>query len=638
MEKKMKKCVFLAGGLLALSGCQQGEQNAMSPRLSERDKVFSFINEANASFPRSFSVVQLKEYVRDGNLKEASRYVNAAIRVSPHNSVLHLINGFIYEELERVGDNSGKELIEVAYKSAYNIDPSRWYSAFLLGRHYLLKGDHQKAQQMLSNALLLKPDDPDVLYSLSYASYYLRDLPVAGASIQKAVTLRPGDPMMVRAAAIISASVGQDKKAREYLKTYGRLIGKEKADVTFVAQRIDDWKKTHAQALLKATCPVKPALICPKPQGPRCGPSLCGTVKDKEKNKDKEDEGAIDPKTGKKEPPKNKTIVFDCYILRVSENASTSKGSNIIQSFADIVFTFAGSGGGAGPSQTSWQKFETKNINGMAGGSSGFIQRTFNFGVTSAQLTYSVNIMNATDQMIEVLGRPTVAAMIGQTTDFFSGDRIQGFSQGNSGGSSISVDAGTKLRIKPQDITDDGKIVAQLTVTGALLMTPVTGGASINQQTLKTTFSSIETTVKSCYDETTLLAGLYEREQQSSKTGFPLLQDIPFIQYFFANETTNAAVKTVLYLLTPRKPSTLKACAKDFTKCRVSPRGMSKLLMEKGLLAVTSYTSLHYIIRHLLEKPAFFDFRSGDVLPPMWGGPCVRLDKKLDQLAAFIYF
>lgn len=633
MKEVMRKSGILGSVLLALSGCQQGHDVATTPSgpksgpsiglSSERGKILAHVAAFRSRFPQGFSMEQLKEHILEGDLQKASRYVNSALRNVPQNALLHLVNGFIYEEMERVGDTSVGGLIEVAYARAYNLDPSSWYTAFLLGKHYLTRRDHRMAQKLLSNALLLRPDDPDILYSLSYASYYVRDLPVAIASIRKAVMLKPSDPMIVRAASIIFASIGHDKKAREYLKAYERLMGKGGEDVTFIAGRLNDWKKTHAQALKRVPCN--------------------GSQQSKEKPSD-EKAGAQ-----KGNDPKSKAVVFDLYTLRMSENVTTTKGTNVVSAIGSVVMQM---GGASQPNGSGWTRTTKVPIRGSnnAFPDQNFIQRTFNFSVTQAGLLYNVNIMNAADTVVEIVGRPTIAAMVGQKADFYSGNRVQGFTRGNTGGSSVTVDTGTKLTLTPQEITTDGKVVVKVGISGVVLLSqPVFGVyvpdpenpglCGIGAQTINTGDATADTTVKSRFDETTVIAGMYERRQQTIKTGFPLLQDIPFVQYFFANEKTESVVKTVLYLITPRKLSRLKACEKNFSECSLRSTATAQYLEQKGSLAfVEDYTSLHYIIKHLLNKPAFFDFRSGDVLPPMWGGACVRLDRKLDQLAAFLYF
>ena len=54
--------------------------------------------------------------------------------------------------------------------------------------------------------------------------------------------------------------------------------------------------------------------------------------------------------------------------------------------------------------------------------------------------------------------------------------------------------------------------------------------------------------------QTVILSGLAERERVKGKAGVPVLRDIPGVQFLFSNDQTSDYFRTVMVMLTMRKP------------------------------------------------------------------------------------
>lgn len=664
MAALRRTCLFISI-LLIISGCETSDQRVEQKK--DKSALMSYINSAKSSFPGIFSIETIQGMISDGNLKEASRYVNIALSLSSRNPVLHLINGFIYEEMARAGDGSYTELAGVAYTSAYNLDPTQWYIVYLYGRHMLKKGDYEKAQGLLSEALLLKPDDPEIMHCLAYASYYMKDLAVAAASIEKAASIKQNDPGISRSAAIIFASAGKGEKARHHLNSYKKMIGGDaKQDVDFVQSRVCDWEKAHKKATLQQAASIIEVAggggdvsVDVGPQGgddsiqnaQKEADDALQKAKDDREKAFKDLDGDPNAPAGAKElfaKPKAEKyipIIIECYILSVDESNSTSKGTNVLDAIADNI-SFSSSG-------NQWTKSFQNPINpsyvlpseadssqtALGNRQSNTYTKSYNFAISDSGIKYNLNIMNAAAKTVEILGRPTVATMLGEKATFMAGSQVLGGSQSAFSNPLQSVDIGMKVEIVPISITEKNKVVLTITVSGSAMMLPPDSGRALDAQTFSVGKSKTSTTVKAAFDQTVLICGLYQRVQQHGKSQVPLLGDIPIVQYFFANEQTSQTTSTVLYLLTPRRGGVINKCTSTLSAHKVNPNdSVTKRLEERGIVAIGDYVALRYILQSLMSNPLFFDFRTGDLLPPYYGPTCADLNKKIELMMSFLYF
>ncbi|BDB96572.1 hypothetical protein HYD_7050 [Candidatus Hydrogenosomobacter endosymbioticus] len=614
---------------LALLGCQADVEVGSSVQQSKtKEGLAAYLDSSRHAFPQFFSIQKVKDLIKDGELKDASRYVNLALNNCATNACLHLVNGFIYEEMARMGDSSYIELAGVAYQTAYNIDPSQWYIVYLYGQHLLRVNKFSDAQRVLADAAILRPKDPKILYSLAYASYYLKDLPVAAASIEKAAAIAKDDPVIQRAAAVILASAGKDDKAKRHFDTYKASAKGLHSDVEYVSNRISDWKRAHDNAVVQQAA-----------SGGGEGDygdsdnSIDQAIEEGKKQADEDVQSADASRKGHKvnaEP--HIPIIIECYILSVDESKSTSKGTNIMDAIAN----------GMSLSLTPFDfkksfTFNREGRNWIVSDSS--LSRSLDGSLSANDIKYNVNIANAGGRTIEVLGRPSVSTMLGKPAAFMAGEQVVGGVSGNFSSGMSQVDVGLKVEVTPIDITPTNKVVMNVTISGTILLVQPDPGRSLDSQCFKVGKSKTMTTVKAAFGQTVMVGGLYQRTQQTANSEVPLLGDLPLLQYIFANEATQYSTSTVLYLLTPRRGGDIEKCTQTLNSYKMNlNEDVSRRLESQGLSSVGDYVGLRYILKALMKNPLFFDFRTGDLLPPFYGQTCSDMNGKIDQLLAFTYF
>lgn len=608
---------------LMLSGCGKDSPCSKKSQSDTKDPL-DFLCHLKNRLPVHFSMDQLKEYIHEGDLKSASRYVNLAIKTSTGNPALHVINGFIYEEMLRAGDPTCAQLAGVAYRTAHDLDPSHWLYAYLLGSYELREKNYESAQQHLANALLLRPDHSDTLYALACASYYLSDIPVALNSIQKALVLSPNSPSIQRSGAIIFAAAGKFDKANKALDCYSELSGKKcAADVAQVRSRIEDWKVTHQQA--------------------RCHTVAAQTI-DYGDQKDQEDSKILS---------KTPTVILDCYLLAMIETATTVKGNDFLNLGIDtngVISPLSVVLGGTTPKSVGSTLFGTKRILTRNRGATppppalnntwqGSWTKTFNYAIGPSALKYSLNIANAGDRILEFNARPSVSTLLGEPATFLNSDIIVGTPPGAA---QVSVDAGVKLECKPIKIANDGCITLEITLTSSQLNDNYTPDSTrgIDSQLIAVVKAKASTTVKVYPGQTVMVAGIKSDTRVTRDSGVPFLRSLPLAQYFFSKVETTSDNRNLLYLVTPRLGGGTGRTFNPCTKVSIGPSRVAQKLKRGGLDlgGLGEYSSLYYILKHFERSPLFADFRSGDLVLPFWGYEHTSLPHKLNQLSSFLYF
>jgi general secretion pathway protein D len=258
--------------------------------------------------------------------------------------------------------------------------------------------------------------------------------------------------------------------------------------------------------------------------------------------------------------------------------------------------------------------------------------RIFTAGVTWAGLTYSLNIANAADQRTEVVSRPTLMTFLKKESRFFSGTELVNVAGGNYGSNLSRYQIGVSVAVTPATLVGD-VVTLNIGVETSNLQSPNPNLL----QTVDVGKTRVETTARMRLGETILLGGIYERDEIQKKIGFPGLRDVPFLQYFFANESTVSSRRSIAVLLTPRSPDTVKSAVnRAMTRESVRPH-FSELVSrnpdwfhpETNAINIFSYINLDPVL--------YYEFRTGDILPPSWSYE-PALQDKLAELSSFLYF
>ncbi|HBN21914.1 MAG TPA: hypothetical protein DD412_01590, partial [Holosporales bacterium] len=508
-----------------------------------------------------------------------------------------------------------------------------------------------------SHVLLLDSKHIDAQFELASASYNLGDLKTAAMSIDRVMTAQPDTPRNVRAAALIYAALGKKEQAHVYLAKYSTLPVRQRHK-KHLEKRVQDWEDLHNSGRLVAQADpgaepaaatpmettTEPAEIAPEPVA-----APAPTVTPVAEAPEPEQENQVLIKDFQEE-----MIVVDAVILRVSETGTTTKGNNIMDNFTMSLSPFnyykarnTSAPIGSGPVfPTNVASVATAGVPavtsgagtpitpGALSGASSLITQGLSFGT----INYSLNIANSTDSYIEIIGRPTLTATVGKPADFFSGTNKHIALSGQFGGNITETPIGTELIVTPVEYKD-GFITLDVELKGSSI-TQVAGSV-IAQQSTAVEFDilkdNIKTTVKVKAGETVMLAGITQRELITNKSGVPILQSIPGIQYLFSRETSTSDRKSVMYLLTPRDYArTITETKRFFAKGEEygkRPRLDELETRHKDWYDPSINNTL--ILQHL--APIYDEFRTGDLHDIKWGHKD-DVDKQLASIANFIWY
>jgi len=145
----------------------------------------------------------------------------------------------------------------------------------------------------------------------------------------------------------------------------------------------------------------------------------------------------------------------------------------------------------------------------------------------------------------KILSKPKLLTRSGTEAEFMVGGEFVVVTGGTSGGTIEWKEHGIILKIKPE-IAGDKKIRADITME---VSRPDWANKTGSYPSLSTRKASNKVTVKS--GQTITIAGLTETKSETTKTGIPLLSDLPILGYLFGQESVTEVQNTVLIFITP---------------------------------------------------------------------------------------
>jgi Tfp pilus assembly protein PilF len=593
------------------------------------------------------------EALRSGRPEEAAAAFNRALALAPSQAELHLLAGLAYHLEFLSGTFPSGDLAETGYIVASQLDPSLLSANLQLARFYLDTKHYDRAQKFFVRVLEVEPDHIEALYGLAVTSYYGRDLETALGAVRLAKSLQPTDPRIMRAAAIVYAASGLESEASE---ARNQLAGIEAAhaELGFIDRRMTQWHALHVDSDLQLSqvssgkpdkqdkasvdkTASKESGAKEEPTGPRAAywadckqkaidpndnsNSNSGYYSSSQQssyyssNQQSSDETSLlkalpSPCLGQQLP---RMAVIDASIIRMEEIVSSSRGINLLDGL-QVVF--------------GWSNLITRTV--TDGTTSNTHTSTNSIALPPAGVTYSLNIANAADVRNDVLARPSLVALDRQPSIFFSGTNITIVIPGQYGGDIEEKSIGISLSVTPTFVDDDTLLLAVKAARSDI----EEGIPGTLAQALPTTRSSVTTNVLIRMDQTLVLSGLVEKESNINRSRTPLLGEVPGLQYLFGNATTEENRKSILVVLTPRRPAETNP-PEDSASNPTDPRIVEvrkqmnpDLSMPPGTLSV---------IRSLSENRYLAQFRSGDLKADDWRTQ-ESLNHLLRDLSSFLYF
>jgi hypothetical protein len=534
---------------------------------------------------------------------------------------------------------------------ATQFDASNWLARYYSGLLAMQQRDFAKAKLRLADAALYAGNEPELLYDLAVAAYYDRDPKVAAAALEGlriAMQARPEDPTVLRASAIVAASLNNKGEAENYLSRLRKAaVGAD--DVKQVELRVDSWLRSYQRAgMMKTQSRSGGAQGFTQTQFPSnnfpgaggntgfpsagannpYGNTMQGGIPGMQGLPGMPGQGGVGGGTGFVE---KQMAVVDVSIISTEEDNTQAMGVNLldglkIQFGNPLTQTPAFS-------KTNGANATTDNLN-LANSSdtnSSVITRL----IQVPALTYSLNIANANAKRNEVLARPTLVALGNMSSNFFSGQDIVGAAVSGGQGSSVQIqkEVGVKLSVTPEFLPDN---LIKLNVIAERTFLAIPSTSVKFDFRLDTNKTMVNANVVMKFGETLILSGLSERDQTKDRDGVPLLQDVPIVQYLFSRNVSRDYYKSVLILLTPRRTQYTNRAEADIAaeRATMSPSEVAMAEFEDKYKPWFKPTPNVSEITKALESGALFrEFRTGDIAAS-W----TRIESTEERLRAAVRF
>jgi general secretion pathway protein D len=329
-------------------------------------------------------------------------------------------------------------------------------------------------------------------------------------------------------------------------------------------------------------------------------------------------------------------IIVDVVMVGTEENITTRKGVNLLNG---LTLQF-------GNGEIPGFRWEDINIDAKysedgsftdLGGNSPTAGNILASTITIPALSYSLNIFNSHSDRAEILARPTLVALSGQQSEFFSGLHISAaaVASGSIGGESVTIneDIGVKLVVTPE-LLEDGRVRLVVNAERTFLKTP--SQDIVFENKVETTKTNVLANVEMRMGETLILSGLSEKETERLRDGVPGLQDLPILQYFFAQKNTRDFQRSVLVLLTPRVPQYVYHEAGRGRGATGDSRALTELQARYSDW-FKPYPNWASVFHHMQSNSLYREFRTGDVTLERWENQ-ETLSRRLSQALRFLYF
>ncbi|MFZ5525175.1 MAG: secretion protein [Pseudomonadota bacterium] len=594
-------------------------------------------------------------FIRKMELPQAHLAINEALQLDARNSYLHFLNGFVYHLQAKQGDTQKAEIALEGYQQALRIDPSNWIAQEFLGLAYMDLKQFDRAKAQFSGALLLTPESTVSLQGLMVASYLTGDAATACAMADQFLKATSKPHLgFVRSSIPVYASCGNFEQAGRMRTVLGEA-GADAAEANRIDRRLAQWKSFYDRQarqgaqLVKASLKTDAAEVLPPQQFAQAfslpdlskrqparpiadAPDASEPLATETSTPDAAQPPAVAtapptptaaPRADAQDGPR--MVLIDVVLLSTQEIISTSKGVNLLSALTLQL------GGANGVPGYSWTKTATGTDTTPLTSST-----TITRAVTIPSLSYSLNIANASNSVNEVLARPTLAAIEGLPSEFFSGTNLSAgvVSTSTQGGTTIvPLDKrfGIKLAVPPVFLPQGQvqlKVEAQRTSLNASAENPrVAYQIEIGETTANAN-------VVMNLGDTLVLSGLSEKTSTNTRDGVPGLQDVPGLQYLFSQKKTNDIQRSVLILVTPRPPAQVA----EADKARLTSRAEDmKALRERFGLPTSVPSNVEAAMNQMKPNDFFREFRQGDVSMERWDRMRTTGDR-LREALSFLYY
>ncbi|WP_125933070.1 hypothetical protein [Kiloniella majae] len=611
-----------------LSGCVTDNLSGSQSRSIEGEELTSLMTNLPADRLNDPFIRAGVEQLQKGNYFEASSAFNRALKFDPTSPNLHFLNGLTYHLRAEKGDSSQYDFAKSGYDLALRYDSGNYWAAYLQGQIMVREQNFKRAQDAFAYALLNAPDNVIILKALASASYFAQDLGVATQAIDRAAELAPDDQDIRYNRALIKAAVENfDEAETEFAVYRDNANSFENVRIDRLSRRLEDWRRFHSEKpyLQKAQYSTRDLFSS---DSDNYGPSNSYGYSNSY-GSDNNYSNNSNNNTDNTSSNPNKPLVIpemalvDVVIIRSEERKQSNKGVNLLSGLNATL-------GGTTLSFNKTDQFK--------GGFQSTSSLTWSPTLSIASSAYSLNIFNDNNDRNEVLARPTLTTLDGEQSHFFSGAvwHVELNGVAGSEGSVTDIPIGIKLTVTPKFLKDD---LLKLNVSASRSFIEARSSSAGFDNFSQTTRTTVNASVVLKFNETLVLSGLSERETEKLRDGVPLLQDLPGIQYLFSTKSTLDFTKSVIILLTPRKPR--YTYADGTAKIEPTSNQDTKQPHLKKLEGRANWfqpaSNLDAVFYHLNDGSFFQEFRQGDLTVERWSQP-ERVSKMVTDTLKLLYF
>ncbi|CCQ74214.1 type II and III secretion system protein [Magnetospira sp. QH-2] len=602
----------LLGTTLLVSGCQTLDLDSLAVSEGVQKPVErSSINPAEESNPIKELVTLSLQSVEDGELKEASRYINLALKLDVTNPDLQFLNGLTYHLMGVAGDASKYRLAEQGYKQALKFNPGYLSARYQLGLLYMDQRRYSLARGHFAAVALHRGDDPAVLYSLAASSYYSRDPQTTEAALKRLMEVDPEaakNPQVLKASALSLAAMDDRDGAKAFVSQYRNVVA-DAQSTKMLERRVNGWNafyENDAKVLMAQFGQDDPyATPSDDPYG---APAEDPYGQPDGAAQDYGNEAGQDAAAGT-EPD---MVVVDVVLIGTQEDVRDSRGVNLLNG---LQLQFGDPQAGT----LAWGINTSRKNDWLESGLAESTQ-TITSMIGIPAVTYSLNIANSLDSNNQILAKPSLVAQAGQTSEFFSGTEILAAAVSGGNGDSVSVqkEVGVKLAVTPEILPND-RLRLHVVAERTFLTDP--SNSVVFEFRLDTTKTNVNSTVTMKFGETLILGGLSERETSKSSDGVPGLMDVPGLKYFFSERVEREFERSILILMTPRRPQYTRRSAEDRAQIDATLSDLERdleRLEQRHKDWFTPRPTFNQIVDKLQGREFFEEFRVGDVQVQSW--------------------
>jgi type II secretory pathway component GspD/PulD (secretin) len=565
-------------------------------------------------------------FLEQGDRRNADRLINTSLQTFPNNSVLHSVRAALFEIDAMKGDGGAAEKAETGYRFAIASDPSNVFASRSYSDILLSKGDYNQLISVLSKRLYAFPNDFTALHKLAIASYLNGDPYTAAGALDRAQSIDASSVDSTSLFAIVTAAVGDHQASQIALDRLYNLDKDDKKVYNYTKKRVSEWSaiaqslsdKTETLELMqvstedlknKSDVNLKAsASLDALEEEKQLLPTKWGCAADEATTNKPDSEteftaGSFPAQTlpaiislSDDEYSAPAMVTIDAVFVRSEEVVGKTYGINLL----DLL-------------QANFSITSSKTKDSSDGNTSILTKAWSIF--SDQNLSYSLNIANNFSNRAEVLNRPTLTTLNCRSAHFFSGTEVSVIAGGSESSALIEKPIGVGLTVTPT-ILDSETVILNLALARTFLEVASNVAPSLNQ-TLQTSSTLLNTSVVLKFGETLIVSGITSTDRLRNNQGVPLLEKLPVIQYLTSNRLDTDNEKSVIVLLTPRRPSFTQNGAQgivDREKDDDETRWVKKMLRKK----YTPPSNTASTLAHLVFNRYYRYIRRGDAVGEPW--------------------